>query len=158
MMRPDAKVAIAYGSNTMSEVAKVLCAKLTAYQQAGYPVSVSIVAEDIKELKKRVPAKKSVDDYIREKMEHYFSDFDYAIFLFDVKGTATPEGETKSTPLVSSNLIYEYGLASSAFINQELKYVYCFAPEEISGKALQYVKNLNFKYFCELLADCPNSH
>jgi hypothetical protein len=153
MMRTDAKVAIAYGSNAMRKVAEGLCAKLKAYQQFGYPVSVSIVAEDIEELEKHPPAGKSVDDYIREKMEHYFSDFDYAIFLFDERGVAIPEGETEKTPLVSSNLIFEYGLASSAFINQELKYIYCFAPKEISGNSLQYVKNLNFKYFYKLLKD-----
>ena len=146
MMRPDVKIAIAYGSNAQREVADLLRKKLLAYQKQGYPVSVSIVKEDIDELENNLKARESKETAIAEMMEKYFSDFDYAIFLFDTKGKAIPEGEKKSSPLISSNLIFEYGLASSAFINQELKTIHCFAPTEIETKALEYIKSLNFKY------------
>lgn len=155
-MRPDVKIAIAYGSNAQSKVADLLKNKLLAYQKQGYPVSVSIVKEDIEELKKNLPSGANPETAIRKRMEKYFSGFDYAIFLFDTKGKAIPEGETEESPLISSNLIFEYGLASSAFINQELKTIYCFAPAEITGKALQYVKNFNFKYFSEILKEKAN--
>jgi len=179
MMRPDVKIAIAYGSNAQGEVADILRKKLLAYQKQGYPVSISIVKEDINNLEKNLKTRKEKETAIAEMMEKYFSDFDYAIFLFDTKGIAIPEGDmlnkiinndvtnadtlldnlhelVKKSPLISSNLIFEYGLASSAFINQELKTIHCFAPVKIETEALEYIKSLNFKYFNELLKERAN--
>jgi hypothetical protein len=150
-MRPDINIAIAYGSKAMREVAETLCDKLKAYQSYGYPVTVSIVAEDIRVVKNNISSGQSVETKIREKMENYFSTFDYAVFLFDSIGDAKPEASRREVDLISTNLIYEYGLASSAFINKELKHIFCFSPKEIFGDALRYVKNINYKLFEDLM-------
>ncbi|MCL1977722.1 MAG: hypothetical protein FWG55_06470 [Candidatus Bathyarchaeota archaeon] len=169
MMRPDINIAIAYGSIAQSRLAEKLANKLCEYRRKGYPVSVSMVKEDIKQIKKSPRQgnnSASHDVRIQKKMETYFSNFDVAIFLFDQKGTANIEYECidpkthekminyKKCPTLSLNLLYEYGLASSMFINHELKFLYCFARSRIQIEdSLDYVKNIGMRYFDEEFPD-----
>ena len=53
--------------------------------------------------------------------------------IFGTKGKAISDGSDKEVPLVSSNFIYEYGLASSVLINRELKKIFCFAPQRLAA-------------------------
>jgi hypothetical protein len=166
MMRPDLNIAIAYSGKHQSKVAEYLQQKLKAYAASGYPVSVSLIKEELIELerdKNRSNTGKSVDTLIAEQMAVYFSSFDCAIFLFDTNGIAHPLDGTESD-LLSSNLIYEYGLASSAFINKDTtsfgqknlmngKHIICFSPKEISGNSLKYIKGLDLKIYDKVFPD-----
>jgi hypothetical protein len=143
MMRSDIKIAIAYTGDFQGCVASDLRNKLQAYAKYGYPVTVSFVQEKIDEIVARQKAKDAVEIKIADEMESYFSDFDFAIFLFDTIGNAISTAKNLNSPLISSNIVFEYGLASSAFINKEIKSVRCFAPQEISGNSLKYIKGLN---------------
>lgn len=161
MMRPDINIAIAYSGKHQTKVAEVLRNKLHAYIENGYPVSVSLVREKIDEIGVNYATRQDGQDQavrIAKAMENYFSDFDCAIFLFDTNGEALPtNGEV--SPLLSSNLIYEYGLASSHFINREIdtlnnttmakkspindKKIFCFSPTEINVNTLRYIRGID---------------
>lgn len=161
MMRPDINIAIAYSGKHQTKVAEVLRNKLRAYIENGYPVSVSLVREKIDEIGVNYATRQDGQDQavrIAKAMENYFSDFDCAIFLFDTNGEALPtNGE--AAPLLSSNLIYEYGLASSYFINREIdtlndtammanrptndKKIFCFSPTEINVNTLKYIRGID---------------
>jgi len=146
MMEPDVNIAIAYRWQIPDKSAQKLRNKLSSYIKQGYPVNVSLVKEDLGKIGRDNAVRQdrlSRDLRIAEKMEAYFSDFDCAIFLFDTNGEAHPEnGEV--TPLLSSNLVYEYGLASSSFINRSTeKRIYCFAPKSIGSETLKYIKGID---------------
>jgi hypothetical protein len=153
-MRPDVRIAIAYGSIAMGKLATVLKDRLIEYKTHGYPINVSMVKDDITAIRmeSRTSANPAHSVSIQKRMESYFSNFDIAIFLFDQKGTAeieTEENETgkKTCPTLSLNLLYEYGLASSMFSNEEIKHLYCFAPSKINIEdSLEYVQNLDIQY------------
>lgn len=160
-MRPDINIAIAYSGKHQTEVAEVLRNKLNAYIENGYPVSVSLVRERIDEIGINYATRQDGQDRavrIAMAMENYFSDFDCAIFLFDTNGKALPT-HGDAAPLLSSNLIYEYGLASSHFINREIdilndtamtintptndKRIFCFSPTEINVNTLKYIRGID---------------
>jgi len=153
MMRPDIKIVIAWSGIYQHQVAVMLKNKLTAYIKQGYPISVSLISED------RLPGGtrgyatrqdgKTEAVRIAEKMKKYFSDFDYAFFLFDTNGEAhTSKGVI--TPLLSVNLLYEYGLASSSFINRsDEKRIFCFSRHEINTDSLQYIEGIELKRYDE---------
>jgi len=169
MMRPNIKIAIAYGSVEMSRLAVALKDTLLTYKEHGYPITVSMVKDDIKDIREnpRIGEDHTVHDAnIQERMESYFSDFDIAFFLFDKKGIADIEieqedgsaGIKKDCPTLSLNLLYEYGLASSIFINNEMKYLYCFAPNRSNIQdSLEYVKNIGILYLNEIFPGCDYS-
>lgn len=152
MMRPDINIAIAYSGQHQTKVAEMLRHKLQTYIDAGYPVSVSLVREKLDEIGRNFATRQDNKDKavrIAEAMENYFSDFDCAIFLFDINGKAMPI-KGNPAPLISSNLIYEYGLASSSFINKAIgnvnnkdKKIYCFSPSEINTETLKYIRGID---------------
>lgn len=161
MMRPDINIAIAYSGEYQTKVADVLRNKLYVYIEKGYPVSVSLVREKIDEIGINYATREDRQDRavrIAIAMENYFSDFDCAIFLFDTNGEALPTNGD-SAPLLSSNIIYEYGLASSHFIKKEIdalndtamainnptndKRIFCFSPTEINVNTLKYIRGID---------------
>ncbi len=159
MMRPDINIAIAYSGKYQTNVAEMLRNKLNAYIDKGYPVSVSL--EKIEDVKVNFGTRQDGETQstrIAKAMENYFSDFDCAIFLFDTNGEAVPQNGERA-PLLSSNLVYEYGLASSYFINREIdisnsaakphdpltndKRIFCFSPTDINDKTLKYIRGID---------------
>ena len=94
MMKPDVKIVIGWSGNYQKQVAQVLRDKLTAYSKKGYPINVSLISDDCNTAR-----------VIAEKMSDYFSDSDYAFFLFDtigkactLKDTANKKEECKKFP------------------------------------------------------------
>ena len=152
MMKPDVKIVIAWSGTYQKQTAQMLYDKLTAYSKKGYPVNVSLINEELIKKNKRFLGKS--EESIAERMESYFSDFDYAFFLFDTIGKAChlKDADSKECqklpPLLSANLLYEYGLAYSSLINRpEEKRICCFSPSEIDPKSLRYIKGIALEQY-----------
>ena len=55
---------------------------------------------------------------------------------------------------MSVNLLYEYGLASSSFINRlDKQRIYCFSPSKIDIESLQYIKGIDLVQYDKFLPD-----
>jgi len=151
MMKPDVKIVIAWSGDYQKQIAEMLCNKLTAYSKKGYPVNASMISQeriDKNNTLYKSNRKDGKDKAIRtvESMEFNFSDFDVAFFLFDTIGKAcnfeNANSEEKKCaelpPLLSASLFYEYGLASSLFINRSKeKDIFCFSPSKTKTKELK---------------------
>lgn len=101
MMKPNLKVTIAYGSVRTEKVAVALAKELGALKKKnGYPVLPQLVYNNDNGIG------------IHGNVHQYFSDFDIAVFIVDVKYIAKPIGnEAVEIPLLSPNLYYEMSLA-----------------------------------------------
>jgi len=160
MMRPDVKIVIGWSGFYQRKVAKMLYKKLKAYSESDYPINVSLIDDDTMH---------TID--IAEKMTSEFSDCDYAFFLFDTIGKACSSKKDticnactleeikdgkcpkdkkcqEVPPLLSVNLLYEYGLAFSSFINRSDKQrIYCFSPSEIDPKSFRYIQGVKLEQY-----------
>jgi len=150
-MKPDVKIVIAWSGDYQYKIAETLCNKLTAYSKKGYPVNASMISpKSIAENDTLYIShfKDEQNEAIRtiKSMHSSFSDFDVAFFLFDTIGKACTfenanSGEKKCTdlpPLLSASLFYEYGLASSLFINRSKeKDIFCFSPSKTKTNELK---------------------
>ncbi|MDR2504503.1 MAG: hypothetical protein LBD16_00205 [Oscillospiraceae bacterium] len=132
MMKPDAKVIIAWGTQTQYNFAQKLKNKLDGMRKVGYPVHASTVCQD------------GDSTPVEERALKEFTNFDFAVFLFGIKSFAvTPKNaemidlsEPISTdmddlinpylkkapdnrfvndiaPVLSQNICFEFGLAKA---------------------------------------------
>jgi len=113
-MKPDFKVTIAYGTSVSGDLAKKLYEKLLDMRSKGYPVIPQMLFEN------------GDPGSISSIAHKIFSDFDFAIFIFDVKGLAIIPSDGKNietskmpdlscidgsvVPYLSPNLILELGM------------------------------------------------
>ena len=125
MMKPDFKVTIAYGTSVSGNLAKKIYEKLLDMRSKGYPVIPQMLFED------------GDPGAISSIAHRIFSDFDFVIFIFDVKGLAkiprdgrnleispmldlsSIEGAT--VPFLSPNLILELGMTWATNIDDSTR-------------------------------------
>ncbi len=124
MMKPDLKVTIAWGTESQYDLARALKIKLDTLRKTGYPVDAQMIFSN----GNGIP--------IAQRATEIFSNFDYAIFLFDIKSIDVMplSGEMISienttiiknmlnnlldegafvSPRLSQNIIYELGIANA---------------------------------------------
>jgi len=124
MFQTDIRVAIAYSSFDTHLIAYDVKQRLEAFAKEGYPVAVSFIDESFERIEQDYDTKEHDKNMkISDKMKSYFTNCDYAIFLFDKSGTFTPdmnqcnpeanEQLESEVNVISYNIMYEYGLAKS---------------------------------------------